>query len=90
MRIVTYNIKHGSVGGGRVDVGLLATTCRSFGADILALQEVDVRSLRSGFRHQAAAVAQAAGMTWTFGEAARKGPIRRYGNALLALSLIHI
>jgi endonuclease/exonuclease/phosphatase family metal-dependent hydrolase len=88
VRIVTYNIKHGSVGAGRIDGGLLSRTCKGFAADILALQEVDVRAVRSGFRHQAATVARATGMNWAFGEAARRGPIRRYGNALLARGTI--
>lgn len=88
MRIVTFNIKHGSVSSGRVDGRLLARTCAGFGADILALQEVDVRSVRSRFAHQAAAVGRAGGLSWTFGEAARRGPIRRYGNALLARGVI--
>ena len=88
MRIVTYNIKHGSVGAGRIDLQLLADTCKRFEADILALQEVDVRALRTGLRHQAAMVARATGLDWAFGEAARRGPIRRYGNALLARGAI--
>jgi len=88
VRIVTFNIKHGVVGAGRVDQKLLAATCAGFEADILALQEVDVRSRRTRYTHQAAVVARAAGLQWTFGEAWRRGPLRRYGNALLARGAI--
>jgi endonuclease/exonuclease/phosphatase family metal-dependent hydrolase len=83
LRVVTFNIKHGRTGLGRVDLPLLIRTCTGFGADLLALQEVDRRARRSRFSDQVALVARATGLTATFGEAARRGPIRRYGNALL-------
>jgi endonuclease/exonuclease/phosphatase family metal-dependent hydrolase len=84
MRIVTFNVKHGTVDGGRIDNRLLAHTCAGLEADILALQEVDRRATRSGFADQVRLVARATGMSAAFGEAARRGPLRRYGNALLA------
>ena len=83
MRIVTFNIKHGRTRPGRVDLPVLARTCTGFQADLLALQEVDRRARRSGFCDQMALVARATGLSATFGEAARRGPFRRYGNALL-------
>jgi endonuclease/exonuclease/phosphatase family metal-dependent hydrolase len=82
VRIVTFNIKHGRTGPGRVDLPGLARTCTAFGADVLALQEVDRRARRSGFSDQVALIARATGLSATFGEAARRGPFRRYGNAL--------
>ena len=84
MRIVTFNVKHGTVGDGRIDNRLLAGTCAGLEADILALQEVDRRATRSGFADQVRLVARATGMSAAFGEAARRGPLRRYGNVLLA------
>jgi len=83
VRIATFNIKHGLSGRGRVDLDLLARTCAALRADVLALQEVDRRARRSGFADQVALVARATGLSATFGEAARRGLIRRYGNALL-------
>lgn len=83
MRIVTFNIHHGTVGSkGRVDPARLGATCASFGADVLALQEVDVGTLRVRCADLAAEVARACGMVHVF------GPSRRflgghYGNALL-------
>ncbi len=83
MRIVTFNVKHGRVLDGRIDNRLLAATCVGLEADVLALQEVDRRATRSGFADQVRLVARATGLSAAFGEAARRGPIRRYGNALL-------
>jgi endonuclease/exonuclease/phosphatase family metal-dependent hydrolase len=84
VRIVTFNVKHGLVGDGRSDNRLLADTCAGLDADILALQEVDRRATRSRFADQVRMVARATGMSAAFGEAARRGPLRRYGNVLLA------
>jgi endonuclease/exonuclease/phosphatase family metal-dependent hydrolase len=83
VRIVTFNVKFGSVGDGRADNRLLAGVCAGLEADILALQEVDRRATRSGLADQVRVVARATGMSAAFGEAARRGPFRRYGNVLL-------
>jgi endonuclease/exonuclease/phosphatase family metal-dependent hydrolase len=86
MRVVTFNIKHGLVTGSwwRVDKGRLARTCAGFDADLLALQEVDRRSLRTCWADEVALVARATGLTPSFGET-RRGLLRgRYGNALFA------
>lgn len=83
MRVVSFNVKHGSTAGGRVDNRLLASTCAGFGAEVLALQEVDRRALRGGLADQVRLVARATGLSAVFGEAARRGPFRRYGNVLL-------
>ncbi|MGH9283842.1 MAG: endonuclease/exonuclease/phosphatase family protein, partial [Acidimicrobiales bacterium] len=93
VRIVTFNVKHGSVTDGQIDNRLLARTCAGLEADILALQEVDRRATRSGFADQMRLVARATGLAAAFGEAARRGPLRRYGNVLLvrgALSEVEV
>jgi len=79
IRLLTFNIQHARRPDGVVDVDLLAEVCAAFDADVLALQEVDDATKRSGGRNQAAVVAERCGMSWVFGEA-----IPRYGNALLA------
>lgn len=49
MRLVTFNVQHGRVSGSRrVDVSRFADAVRGLDADVLALQEVDHRQLRSG------------------------------------------
>lgn len=88
MRIVTFNTCHGRAQDGTVDTAALARYCASLDADVLALQEVDVRSRRSGGVDQVAAVADATGLTSYFGPARRLGLRGRYGNALLVRGMI--
>ena len=84
MIVVTFNIQHGRRPDGVVDVDALAQACASFGADVLALQEVDDLATRSGNVDIAAVVAEACAMSWVFGPATTLGKRGRYGNALLA------
>lgn len=80
MRIVTFNIQHGKGG----DAEALGRACAGLGADVLALQEVDVRVPRSGFVDQVDVVARATGMRAVFGRTCRVGVVGRYGNALFS------
>lgn len=83
MRVVSFNIHHGTVGGdGPVDAGLLGEVCADFEADILTLQEVDQGTRRAGGVDLTAAVAHATGLTSVFG-ASRWYPGGWYGNAIL-------
>lgn len=83
MRVVTFNIRHGTVGSGsRVDAERLAEVCDGFGADVLALQEVDRGRARSGRVDLAATVARVTGMASAFGPSLQ-GSDGEYGNALL-------
>lgn len=84
MRIVTWNIRHGSTSRGRVDLRALAGFCADLRPDLLALQEVDRNVIRSGLADTPASIAEATGMQCVFGPARRLGPGGRYGNALLA------
>lgn len=84
MRIVSFNTHHGLASSGRsVDTAMLTRYCAGLGADVLALQEVDVGARRSGRADQAQVVAEATGMEVVFGAARRTGWRGRYGNALL-------
>ncbi|HEX9968828.1 MAG TPA: endonuclease/exonuclease/phosphatase family protein [Acidimicrobiales bacterium] len=78
MRVVTFNIQHGKGG----DAAALGRACAGLGADVLALQEVDVRVPRSGFVDQVSVVVRATGMQAVFGRTCRVGVVGRYGNAL--------
>src|SRR5688500_1043284 len=80
MRVVTFNIQHGAGG----DAAVLGRACAALGADVLALQEVDVRVPRSRFVDEVAAVARATGMHSVFGQTCRVGGVGRYGNALFS------
>jgi endonuclease/exonuclease/phosphatase family metal-dependent hydrolase len=88
MRVVSFNIHHGTVGRrGPVDPDQLGEVCRSFEADVIALQEVDRETYRTGRADLAAVAAGACGMAHVFG-ASRWYPGGRYGNALLARGTI--
>jgi endonuclease/exonuclease/phosphatase family metal-dependent hydrolase len=80
MRIVTFNIQHGKGG----DAAALGRACAGLAADVLALQEVDVRVPRSGLVDQVGVVARATGMRSVFGRTCRVGAVGRYGNALFS------
>jgi endonuclease/exonuclease/phosphatase family metal-dependent hydrolase len=85
---VSFNIHHGTVGRrGPVDPEQLGAVCASFDADVIALQEVDRDTYRTGRADLAAVVAGACGMAHVFG-ASRWYPGGRYGNALLARGTI--
>lgn len=88
MRVVSFNIHHGTVGRrGPVDPEQLGQVCASFDADVIALQEVDRDTYRTGRADLAAVAAGACGMAHVFG-ASRWYPGGRYGNAILARGTI--
>lgn len=86
LRVMTYNIQYG---GGNLDG--IAEAIRASGAELAALQEVDVHwSARSNFADQATALAERLGMLARFapiyqlpGETAG-APMREFGVALLS------
>lgn len=83
MRVVTFNIHHGTVGtDGPVDPVLLGEVCAGFDADLVALQEVDRGTFRSGRVDLAAAAAEICGMQHVFGASTRFWG-GWFGNALL-------
>ncbi len=84
LRLATFNIKHGLGNGDRVDHAGLVRACRELDADLVGLQEVDRRRLRSGMRDQAALVARRCGYEHVFAPVLRQGALGQYGNALLA------
>ena len=88
MRLVTFNVHHGTVGRrGPVDVERLGAVCAGFDADVLCLQEVDVGTYRARGADLAAEVGRATGMDHAFG-ASRWFPGGRYGNAVLVRGTI--
>lgn len=83
MRIVTFNIHHGTLGRrGRVDGEQLADVCAGFDADVICLQEVDRSTLRTKGVDLASVVATRCEMAHRFGSSQRLlGGL--YGNAVL-------
>jgi endonuclease/exonuclease/phosphatase family metal-dependent hydrolase len=82
VRIATFNIRHGRRVHGRVDIGRTARVAAACEADVLALQEVDVRTVRAGFADQAERIAREMGATFVFGTTMRRNT-GWYGNALV-------
>jgi endonuclease/exonuclease/phosphatase family metal-dependent hydrolase len=83
IRVATFNLKHGAYADKyRGNPEEVAEACKSLGADILALQEVDKGTFRAGFKDLAALAAEASGMEVVFAQTI-KYRIGRYGNALL-------
>ena len=67
--VLSYNIHHGEGTDGVFDLERLAAVIRETGADLVALQEVDVGTGRAGGVDQAEELARLTGMTAFFGEA---------------------
>jgi len=69
LRVLTYNIHHGEGSDGRFDYERLADIIKRAEPDLVALQEVDVKTTRSNGVDQAATLAELTGMHHTFAEA---------------------
>src|SRR5699024_7597741 len=89
-RVATFNIRHGLGPDERVDLPRLAGQIAALDADVIGLQEVDVRfGDRSDHADQAARLGELLGMQVRFGAAldlppeAPGAPRRQYGLALL-------
>jgi endonuclease/exonuclease/phosphatase family metal-dependent hydrolase len=79
VRIATFNIQHGLGPDGRVDNHRLAAAVTALDADIVALQEVDMRQARSGGVDQARLCAKAMGAVDHRFRPALAGPFRYPG-----------
>jgi len=67
--VLSYNIHHGQGQDGVFDLPRLAAVILASGADLVALQEVDVRTARAGGVDQAAELGRLTGMEVAFAEA---------------------
>ena len=83
MRVATYNIRHAAPAGRRAHHGGMRRAVRALDADVVALQEVDRRVVRTWFRDQAKIAGRGAGREHRFLPARALGPFGRYGVALL-------
>lgn len=83
MRLVTFNIHHGTVGAdGPVDSARLAEVCAGFDADVIALQEVEVGTPRTWGADLVGTIARRTGTESVVGPAQR-WPFGYQANALL-------
>lgn len=83
LTVMTYNIHHGEGADGTIDLGRIARVITAAAADLVALQEVDVRTQRAGSADQAHELARLTRMHVVFG---RTIPYQGglYGNAVLS------
>lgn len=68
IRIMSYNIHHGISRDGKLDINNIAKVIRESGAQVVGLQEVDNRFVRTFFRDQAKELAEKLDMYYYFGE----------------------
>jgi len=84
LKVLTYNIRHGKGLDGRISLERVAGVIADAGADLVALQEVDGHSPRSGFRNQAVTLGRRLGMKPFFGATIKAVGVPVYGNAILS------
>ena len=83
LRVLSYNIHHGEGTDGRLDLPRVARVISDQKPDLVALQEVDVKTRRTGGVDQAAELAKLTGMHVAFGKGIDfEGG--EYGNAVLS------
>jgi endonuclease/exonuclease/phosphatase family metal-dependent hydrolase len=68
IRVMTYNIHHGEGMDGRLDVPRIAAVILGQKADLVALQEVDRSTARTGNRDLPAELAALTGLNYVFGK----------------------
>lgn len=83
LRILSYNIHHGAGTDGKLDLERIARTILAVKPDLVALQEVDVNTDRTGQVDQARELARLTKMHVAFGGNIKLGT-GDYGNAVLS------
>ena len=84
LRVMTYNIHHAEGLDGRVDLQRIANVIRQSNADIIALQEVDKNTERTGGIDMPAELAGLTGMNVAFGANLDNYQGGQYGTAILS------
>lgn len=69
VRILSYNLHHSEGVDGKIDLERIARVVRDSGADVVALQEIDVGATRTGRVDQAAEYMRLTGLSGHFGKA---------------------
>lgn len=69
LRVLSYNIQTGRVKDGRIDLERIANVIRNSQADVIALQEVDRGTGRSGGIDEIKELSRLTGFNWRFGKA---------------------
>jgi endonuclease/exonuclease/phosphatase family metal-dependent hydrolase len=83
VRVVTYNVHHGEGTDGKLDLPRLAGVIAALKPDLVALQELDVKTRRTGHVDQPAKLGELTGLHVAFGKAMDFDG-GQYGNAVLS------
>jgi endonuclease/exonuclease/phosphatase family metal-dependent hydrolase len=83
LRVLTYNVHHGEGTDGRLDLERIAKVIKATSPDLVALQEIDRNTKRTGGVDQAATLAKLTGLHVAFGKAIDFGG-GEYGLAVLS------
>lgn len=83
LRLMTYNIHRGIGKNGEFSLASTADTIAKAGPDIVALQEVERFSLRTGFKDEIRYLSSKLGMTYAYGKSLNI-VTGQYGNSLLS------
>lgn len=83
LRVMTYNIRHAISSDGRIDIEGIARVIEESGAQVVGLQEVDKRFIRTLFMDQTKKLAEKLDMYYYFGDAMNILGAE-YGNAILS------
>ncbi len=83
LRVLTYNIHHGEGMDGKIDLERVAQVIKRLEPDVVALQEVDVKTTRAHGVDQAAELGRLTGLHVAFGKAMDYAG-GEYGNAILS------
>lgn len=83
IRVLTYNIQHGNITSGKIDLDLYAHIIREQKPDLVALQEVDKYTRRTGNLDITAELSRLTGMEGYFGKYRDYGG-GEYGDAILS------
>jgi len=83
LRVLSYNIHHGEGTDGKFDLERIAKVIKSTEADVVALQEVDVKTKRASGVDQGAELGRLTGMHHAFGKAINYSG-GDYGQAILS------
>jgi endonuclease/exonuclease/phosphatase family metal-dependent hydrolase len=84
LKVLTYNIRHGKGLDGIISLDRVGGAISDACADLVALQEVDGYSPRTGFRSQAASLGKRLGMRHYFGATIKTAGVPVFGNAILS------
>lgn len=83
LKILTYNIQHGVGIDGELNLDRIVKVIKNSDADVVGLNEVDIRMKRSRFQNQIKYIANKLGMNFAFGTSFRT-LAGGYGNAILS------